>query len=207
MPLDLASALAAAAPRANQTVWVPILQDAFELWGFATPRRIAAALGQFVAEVGDDFAELRESTNYTHAERLVAVFPREFPSVAVARPYVGDPMAIANRAYAHKLGNGDEESGDGWTFRGGGLTQLTGRETFTNFGKATNRSTEDAADWTSTPEGAAWSGCWDIWENNGLRLADGWRITALTRLINGPAMLALRDRVAASNRALEVLTA
>lgn len=41
--------------------------------------------------------------------------------------------AIANRAYANRIGNGNIASGDGWRFRGRSLKHLTGRSNYRSF--------------------------------------------------------------------------
>jgi predicted chitinase len=47
--------------------------------------------------------------------------------------HAAQPEPIANRAYAHKIGNGSVESGDGWRYRGRGFKQLTGRANYGGF--------------------------------------------------------------------------
>jgi predicted chitinase len=195
------SALRAAAPYAAPAVWLGHLQAAFDRWEINTPRRIAAALGQFAAEAGDDLGELVEITNYTSAARLVAVFPSRFPSVAFAAGYVFQPERIANRCYAGKLGNGNEASGDGWLYRGRGLIQITGRDEYREMAKAIGLGPEDAA----APAGAAMSGCWYLVSRGCLPLADDWRISEITRRVNGSAMLGNALRIRASNAALGAL--
>ena len=44
------------------------------------------------------------------------------------------PKKLANLVYHSILGNGDEASGDGWTYRGWGLVQITGKDNFRKFG-------------------------------------------------------------------------
>lgn len=48
------------------------------------------------------------------------------------------PERIANRAYADRMGNGDEASGEGWLYRGRGLIQLTGKDAYAAFSLAAN---------------------------------------------------------------------
>ena len=205
MTILTVAALHAAAPRADPGVWLPVLTAAFDRWGIDTKRRAAAALGQFAVEAGDDFGELRECMNYTHPERIASVWPSIFPTPAAARPYVCEPEMLANRVYADRAGNGPEASGDGWLFRGGGLAQLTGREEYTPFAAEHGLTPEQAANWVADPEGAAMAGAWYLSWRGCLPLADAWMLTAITRRVNGVAMLGLQERRTASNRALDVL--
>lgn len=81
-------------------------------------------LGQCAHESGG-FKSFEENLNYS-ASQLIKVFGRYFPTVEIAKKYEYKPQAIANRAYANRMGNGDEASGDGWKRRGVGCIHLTG---------------------------------------------------------------------------------
>ena len=55
--------------------------------------------------------------------------PEEAPGEVPARKkpasnYLRSSKILANYVYSGRLGNGDEESGDGWNFRGSGPMQL-----------------------------------------------------------------------------------
>ncbi len=189
---DFGTALHNVAPAIAQD-WVSRLTAAFEKFGLESPNRMSAAIGQFLVEAGQDFGHLSENLNYS-AVRAFDVFPHKFASVQDAANYVGDEKKFANYVYASDLGNGDESSGDGYRFRGGGLIQLTGRAAFTKFGQSIGKTAEDAADLCRLPEGAALSGCWYLKLNGCLPLADVWDIDAITRRVNGKAMLKAKDR-------------
>ena len=76
--------------------------------GIDTQERRAAFLAQVGVESGD-LRNTEENLNYS-AERLHAVWPRRFPTVASAQPYAHNPEALGNHVYANRLGNGDEAS-------------------------------------------------------------------------------------------------
>lgn len=76
---------------------------------------------------------LEENLNYS-AEGLLKVFPKYFTKTTAAK-YAKKPEAIANLVYANRMGNGDEKSGDGWTYRGRGPIQITGIDNYAAYFK------------------------------------------------------------------------
>jgi putative chitinase len=98
-----------------------------------SPERAAHFFGQVSHETGN-FKIFSENLNYS-ARGLRTVWPRHFPTDAIAKQYERQPEKIANRAYAARMGNGPEASGDGWKFRGRGALQLTGKDNYTEFSK------------------------------------------------------------------------
>ena len=96
-----------------------------------TPERAA----HFFAQLSHETAEFKlfsENLNYS-ADGLKKIFPKYFPTSILANAYARNPEKIANRAYASRMGNGDEASGDGYKFRGRGAIQLTGKSNYQNF--------------------------------------------------------------------------
>ena len=96
-----------------------------------TPLRGAHFFAQCAHESGN-FRFLEENLQYS-AEQLMKTWPRLFPTMEIAQQYDKNPQKIANRAYADRMGNGSEASGDGWKYRGRGAIQLTGRENYKAF--------------------------------------------------------------------------
>lgn len=84
------------------------------------------------AHESGNFRFLEENLKYT-AEKLVIIWPKIFPTLEIALQYDRAPQKIANRAYADRMGNGSEASGDGWKYRGRGAIQLTGRDNYKAF--------------------------------------------------------------------------
>lgn len=97
--------------------------------------RRAHFFAQVLEEVGVGANPRRESLNYTpQALRNTFRYYRDRPDESEAHgrtaAHPADQQAIANNAYANRLGNGNAASGDGWAFRGGGYLQLTGRANY-----------------------------------------------------------------------------
>ena len=199
----VSAALKAAAPGADQSVWLDPISVALMRADATTPNRMCAFLGQAVGECGPALTETAEDLYYVTAQRAADIFKTAFHGDAsLAAPYMRNPEKLANRVYANRQGNGDEASGDGWRYRGGGLFQLTGRAEYEPYAKDRNMTVEAAAAYVRTPAGAADSAAW-YWAKNGCGvLADAWRLSAITRLINGAAMLGNDVRISAANAAL-----
>jgi putative chitinase len=123
-----------------------------------------------------------------------------------ANKYAHKPEMIANRAYANRMGNGDEASGDGAKFCGRGLIQLTGRANQQAFAASIKRDINLMPEFLATIEGAVQSACW-FWKENKLnQYADTGDILTMTKRING-GTLGLEERKANYARALKILGA
>ena len=187
------------------TQWHGALAQLFPDYEINTPQRIAAFIAQCAHESGN-FMVLQENLNY-RAPTLRKLFSKYFPDDAIAQRYASMPNkqeAIANRIYANRMGNGPEESGDGYKYRGRGLIQLTGRDNYSWFAASLEISADEAAEYLGTFEGAAQSACW-FWETNKLnQWADKGDIVTLTKRING-GTIGLDDRIKHYEHALHVL--
>ncbi len=167
-----------------------------------TPSRVSAFLAQCAHESGG-FKFLKENLNYK-APSLMKVWPRYFPTMEIAQQYANKQEKIANRAYAGRMGNGPEESGDGWKFCGRGLIQLTGRSNYQAFADSIETPIDEIPQYLQTFEGAVQSACW-FWESNKLnQWADKGDMLTLTKRING-GTLGLEDRIKHYNHVLHIL--
>jgi putative chitinase len=183
--------------------WFDSLSQALPDYEINTPQRIAAFLAQCAHESGG-FTAIKENLNYK-AESLCKVWPRYF-NTGNAAQYAHNQEAIANRAYGGRMGNGPEESGDGYKFCGRGLIQLTGRSNYQAFADSIQISIDDASEYLKTFEGCVQSACW-FWEANNLnQYADSGDILTMTKRING-GTLGLEDRQKHYQHALQVLGA
>lgn len=88
-------------------------------------------IGQCHHESGG-FRVFEENLNYSHVG-LFSTFRKYFPKREDTHGYAYNPEKIANKVYANRMGNGDEESGDGWRYRGRGAIQLTGKKNYQEF--------------------------------------------------------------------------
>ena len=97
----------------------------------------AHLLGQCHHESGG-FQITEENLNYS-SEAMMRVWPSRFPTIGSTAGLARNPEALANNAYANRMGNGDEASGDGWKYRGKGFIQLTGHDNTRAFARAISR--------------------------------------------------------------------
>lgn len=181
------------------------LEDACALREINTPRRIADFLGQLGHETRG-FTTLEEDFTYSPAG-LIATFRyyAAHPAEAHSDGYVKDPItkrfaraanqqAIANKAYANRMGNGDVVSGDGWKYRGRGGIQLTGYDNYLAYQEADPVCGCVAQpDLILQPRWAARSSA-HYWHRHGLNaLSDAGNFDELTKRINR-AKLGLAER-------------
>jgi putative chitinase len=184
--------------------WYKALCEILPDYDIDSVERVAAFLAQTAHESGG-YRAIKENLNYKAAS-LNKVWPKYFPTMDIANQYANQPEKIANRAYANRMGNGPEESGDGWKFCGRGLIQLTGKDNYTRYAQSLEISLDEASEHLTTFEGCVQSAAW-FWEANNLnQYADKGDILMLTKRING-GTLGLEDRQKHYTHAIEVLRA
>ncbi len=184
--------------------WADPLNETYERFDINTPERQAAFIGQCGHESGG-FKTLKENLNYS-AEGLQKTWPSRFLTLADAEPYARQPEKIANKVYAGRNGNGDEASGEGWSYRGRGCIQLTGKANYTAAGEDLGVDFLSDPDIVATPQYAALTAGW-FWSTHDLNpLADARDDLAITKKINGGTN-GLDDRIARTQKALDVLKA
>ena len=118
-------------------------------FGLNTDMRLGHFLAQVREEVGSEFKVIRENLNYKE-ETVLKMWPNRI-SIDQAEKYARDENtpkanqeAIANLAYANRLGNGNADSDndgdmdkydDGYKYRGAGCLQITGKGNFSEVQK------------------------------------------------------------------------
>ena len=187
----------------NAQSWITALVDVLPTYQIDTPERIASLLAQCGHESAG-FTVLQENLNYS-ADGLNKIFHKYFPTLESAQPYARKPEMIANRVYANRMGNGDEQSGEGYRYRGRGPIQLTGKD---NYAACSEFLFQDDTllndpDMLLDPEYALHSACWFWWKNDLNTFADSADLLTMTKRING-GTIGLDDRIAHYNHAMEI---
>ena len=180
-------------------VFVPVLNTAMNRYQIVGSKRIAA----FIAQVGHESGQLThlvENLNYS-AEALQRAWPSRF-SAKLAADVARKPEQIASIAYDNRMGN--TSTGDGWKYRGRGLIQITGKNSYRACGEALGLDLIAQPELLEKPQHACMSAAW-FWATNGLNtLADAGKFDAITQRING-GQNGAADRQALYARALKVL--
>lgn len=158
-------------------------------------------LAHFMAQVLHESAALTiqfESLNYS-PERLPKVWPNRFLPKGPLDPqdYAHNPEKLANEVYGGRMGN--DAPGDGYTYRGRGLLQLTGKDSYRQATKVLQQDDPAAPDLLLAPDEVI-SSKWCLiiaaaeWSEKGCNaLADQDSINKVTRAING-GLIGLAER-------------
>lgn len=192
----------------NAAKWSGPINQACQQFYINTPSRVSAFLGQIGVESAA-LTAVTENLNYS-AQGLAGTWPSRYAQVPAATPVQPNalanrlsrnPQAIANNVYANRMGNSNEASGDGWSYRGRGLIQITGRAMYLQCGQGLDIDLQNNPQWLEQPGYAALSAAW-YWAGHGCNvLADNGNIQAITRVING-GLLAYDRRLALYQQAL-----
>ena len=207
---------ATGANRKNAELFLPFIQGTCKAYDITSPKRIAAFLSQ-IGHESAGLSRLEENLNYS-AFGLANTWPTRFAQRNMAGEYLVDakrrkvpteralqiqrkPELIANVVYSNRMGNGPEESGEGWRYRGRGLKQLTGKDNHRACGRAIGEDFVTEPDKLLLPVNAALSAGW-FWSVNKLNmLADLGDVEGMTKRING-GTIGLKERVALYQQAL-----
>lgn len=112
------------------SIFAPRLVAACAEFLIDTPAKQAGFLAQALHESAM-LAKMAENCYYSKPEFIWNAFKRLHPlGMVKLATYCRSPERLANLAYAHINGNGDEASGDGWRYRGSGIFGLTGKNNF-----------------------------------------------------------------------------
>ncbi|MFA8515766.1 glycoside hydrolase family 19 protein [Xanthomonas campestris] len=197
--------------------WIEPISEACRLYGISTPRRMAA----FLAQVGHEstgLTALVEGLNYS-LENLTAACRRAAPGsrwrslLPRAKELSRNSVGLGNAAYANRMGNGDEASGDGYRYRGRGPIGNTGRANYAGMRDTLRaKGVRDVPDFEKQPElleqpkwGALAAAA--FWDTRNLNpLADSGRFDDITDRVNG-GQNGAADRRARYAKALKALGA
>ena len=146
-------------PISRAQLWAGPITSAMDQFGIDTPARQAA----FVAQIGHESGQLK--------------FVRELWG-----------PTLAQQKYEGRADLGNTQRGDGYTYRGRGLIQITGRSNYAQVGRALGVDFVSDPAKLEVPTWAALSAGW-YWQTRGLNdFADPetpQSFTALTQRING----------------------
>ncbi len=154
--------------------------------GIDGPKRLSHLLGQCKLE-SMNFTHFTENLNYS-GDALWSLFKSHFSTPSEADSYARQPECIANRIYANRMGNGDEQSGDGYKYRGRGALQITGKANYQVLGNFLNQDFITNPDPVATDYQIA-SAAWFFHNNNLWTICDkgtdAGTITTITHHVNG----------------------
>jgi putative chitinase len=177
---------------ATACAWLTPLETACDRFGITSPEAIAALLANIGVESAS-LTVLAENMNYS-AQGLADTWPQRFAIDPKAKPYRPNdqaialaykPQTIANTVYANRMGNGNFASGDGWTFRGQGPIQVSGRLLFTQLAGALGLPLVAHPELLQQPQAGALSASWFFHNRGCTAAAESGDFAKVVKLING----------------------
>lgn len=142
----------------------------------------------FFAQIHHESALKPQSENlyYTTIKALRRAFYTPFKNKTdlFVSSYLRKPERLANYVYANRIGNGSEDSGDGWKYRGRGFMMTTGRNNYDALRKSTG------IDYICNPdlllnEADAMISAIFYWNSNNLsKFADEDNLDAISDIVN-----------------------
>ena len=188
--------MAAFAPKASEPIAQSIISTGnYILRGFEISKnknRLANFLGQIAYET-QGLTVVSENGDFS-AERLLQVYPNYFDTES-AKAYAHQPEKILSRVYANRTGNGPEESGDGFRFRGRGFIQITGRTNYQRLSQETGIDLVTDPTIAGNPDAALLIAV-AYWTNAGLNeTADLDQTAEITKKISGSDLSTKERRV------------
>ena len=156
--------------------------------GMTNHKELANFMGQMQVESGN-FERFEENLHYK-PEHLLANFPDRngMRTLDQARDIVaGGSQAIGNELYGGEWGKkrlGNTEPGDGYTYRGRGFTQLTGRDNYRTTGSHLNLDLVNHPDDAAKPDNAARIAV-DFWDAAVVKRGAQNDVAWTSRIING----------------------
>ena len=164
----------------------------------ASPQRVAHFMAQVLHECNGLSMQI-ESLNYS-PQRLPQVWPTRFKPKGPLDPaaFAHNQEKLGNEVYGGRRGN--DQPGDGFRYRGRGLLQLTGKESYREATTALRTQNPAAPDFVIAPD-EVFSAQWCLavavaeWAAKGCNpLADQDNVQRVTRAING-GLIGLSDRM------------
>lgn len=165
------------ATEANAIKYLDPLITTMERYWIKTPVQQAAFLATISVESAR-LSQVEEGLFYSKPERLVLIFPRLFSTVEEAAPYARNPLALSEKLYGG--------------YHGRGLIQLTHKANYEACSRDLGVDFVNEPKLLITPEYAALSAGW-FWDKNGCNQV-AHDMTRVTRIVNGPARLHLKER-------------
>lgn len=172
-------------PRAPQTLADAVAArsaSVFAKYGLTTELRVAHFMAQISHESGGGTIT-EESLNYTTPGRIAQVWPTRF-TVESAAAYTRNPQKLANAVYNGRMGN-RPGSTDGFDYRGRGLLQITGRESYREIGGLTGLPLEQKPELAFAPTTTLEVAACEFKKLGCLTWCDKDNVEAVTKRVNG----------------------